>query len=163
MYYLVHNKSKKLRLPGRRALILHQRECASSQGRDQSGIVATLGEQDDALKVRKQRLRSDSGIQVSGYDSLRLCITQHLLKIAEPCSEKLLHARANQFILRTHLQREIANGTPAHLATGLFLNLLLLQYQIKEAHYLLLWRKGIREGWFQDSLFKPLPLAIKSD
>ncbi len=36
-------KAKKTRLPGARALILHQRERPRPQGRNHSGIIATLG------------------------------------------------------------------------------------------------------------------------
>src|SRR5712692_9981876 len=162
MYYSVHNKKqKKLRLAGALPLILHQRERPCSQGRNQRRIIAPFGEQHHALKVREQRLCRDSRIQSSGYDPLFFRLTQHPLKVTEPFPEKPLHPRANQFILRAHLQRQIAYGASVHMTSGLLLSLLLLQHQVKETHHLLLRREVIGEGWSQDRLFKPLPLALK--
>src|SRR6266487_500916 len=103
VYHIVHNSFKKRRLPGGHALIVHQRERPRAQGCNQSGIIAPFGQQHHALKVREQGLRRNSRIQGSGYNLLLFCLTEHALKVAEPCLEKLLHPRANHFILRAHL------------------------------------------------------------
>src|SRR5260370_612888 len=140
-------KTKKQHLAGALPLILHQRERPRPQGRNQRGIIAPFGQQHHALKVREQSLRSDCRIQGSWHDPLLFRLAQHPLKVAEPFPEELLHPRANQFILRAQLQRQITYGASVHMTTGLLLSLLLLQHQIKKTHHPLLRREVIGESW----------------